>query len=606
MQPIKDYFLIGDFHTAALVSSYGSIDWLCMPHFDSPSFFAGVLDEERGGQWSVNTKGYTVTAKYLPETPIVETTFTGKDATFVIRDFMRPQPSEDVVPHFLVRKVRGIQGKSAVRFSLRPRPKYARQSVTFRRKNSLLFHARMGERSLWLHVPKESKVRRREHDSAIDITVHIKEGEERTLIMEYSFESKISIQRRDLEAETVDFWNMWVGKGKFFKDYRDQLVRSAITLKLMQFYPTGGIIAAPTTSLPEEMGGVRNWDYRYVWLRDATFTLYGLFVLGYTDEAKKFFHFIEEISEGFRECNDEQCDADIAIMYTIWGERIQREYTIPHLRGYERSTPVRVGNAASAQRQLDIYGSVIDAYYFMGKLGISISKKGREIILLLVRKIMTHWQEEESGIWEVRHELKHHTYGKLMAWVGIDRALRMADPLQISPETRARWETARKEIKEWIWEHCFDATHGTFVQFPGAGAQDATNFLFVLLQFLDRHDEQTKQVMRRTCEELCKEEMYMYRYRNPDGLPGGEGAFILCTYWYIAALAAVGEVAKAERLFTEFGKNLAPSGLIAEEIDPKAGAYLGNFPQAFSHIGLIMAAYYIERYRRSPPPRGEG
>ena len=350
MSSIKDYFLIGDMHTTALVSNTGSIDWLCLPHMDSPSVFAAILDEERGGKFSIELqKGYTSNTEYIPETAIVETTCAGKTSSFIVRDFLLPQASVDVIPHFLVRKVVGTRGESTVKFSFQPRVQYARQRVRIRKKSSHIFYARLGERNLWLHLPEDAKVRRKADGTSMDISFMVKEGESKSIIVEHSFETRLRFQKRDLEQETRDFWRQWVMKGTFFDFCRAELIRSAITLKLMQFYPTGAIIAAPTTSLPEDIGGVRNWDYRYVWLRDATFTLYALFVLGYSDEAKKFFHFIEEISEGFRECEDENCSVDIAIMYTVWGERVQREFTLPHLRGYQKSKPVRIGNGAAGQ-----------------------------------------------------------------------------------------------------------------------------------------------------------------------------------------------------------------------------------------------------------------
>ncbi|PIP65268.1 hypothetical protein COU77_03465 [Candidatus Peregrinibacteria bacterium CG10_big_fil_rev_8_21_14_0_10_49_16] len=599
MEPIKDYLLIGDLHTAALVSKTGSIDWLCLPHFDSPSIFAAMLDEKKGGAWTVETKGYAVDAKYIPDTAIVELLCTGKKSAFTIHDFMLPQPKEDVVPHFMIRKVTGVSGGSTVKFSLCPRPRYAKQEAAFRRKSARLFQARIGERSLWIHVPVGARVRRRNGGGKLDIAIDIQEGESKAVILEYSYESRLRFQDRDLEGETKNFWQDWVMKGRFFDFCRAELVRSAITLKLMQFYPSGGIIAAPTTSLPEEIGGSRNWDYRYVWLRDATFTLYALFVLGYTEEAQKFFRFVEDIAAGFSECDDEQCDVSIPIMFTIWGEHLYKEDILSHFGGYQQSRPVRIGNAASMQQQLDIYGSLVDAYYFMMKLGLPLSQRARSIILLLVRKIEEHWKEPDSGIWEVRDQLRHFTYGKVMSWVGVDRALRMADQLGISDEKRKNLGTLREEISRWVWENCFDKQRGTFLQSPDVHAQDATNFLFVLLQFLDRHDDRTKQVIQSTCEELCKNNIYIYRYQNEDGLPGGEGAFILCTYWYIAALAAVGEHQKALQYFEEFNTAIPAHGLIAEEIDPKSGEYLGNYPQAFSHIGYIMAAYYIQRYKPS-------
>jgi GH15 family glucan-1,4-alpha-glucosidase len=595
--PIRDYLLIGDLHTAALVSKRGSIDWLCLPTFDSPSVFAAVLDEKKGGSFSVVADGYETSARYLSSTAIVETTFTGKRSRFRVRDFMLPRPTEEAVAHHVVRRVIGDTGTSTVVFRLDPHSRYAKQTVSFRKRSAALYAARIGERSMFLHVPRGARVRRRNGGGILEITVTVEPGETTDIILEYSFESRLQFQRNDLESDTARFWRSWVAKGTYFGPHRDGLIRSAITLKLMQFYPTGGLIAAPTTSLPETMGGERNWDYRYVWLRDASFTLYAFSVLGHKEEAKKFFHFIEEVAEEISACEGEDCAVDIAVMYTIWGQRLQREEILGHLAGHRDSKPVRIGNGASGQRQLDIYGSLIDAYYFMWKrTGLPISKRGRGVILLLVRKIAEQWEESDSGIWEVRGFTAPFTYGKVMAWVGVDRALKLADVLGVSPERRKEWERLRGRMEKWVWRQCYDRKLGTFVQYPGTKHQDATNFLFVLLHFLDRHDPKTKRIIERTREELGYRDLFVYRYHAKDGLTGEEGAFVLCMCWMISALAATGSLPEARQLFDKFTAVLPSHGLIAEEIDPVHYEYLGNHPQAFSHIGYIMAAWYLYTY----------
>ncbi len=597
LHPIKDYFLIGDLQTAALVSKNGNIDWLCLPYFDSPSIFARILDREKGGTFSVEAAGFTSSARYLPYTAIVEHLFEKDDMKFSVRDFMLPRPTEEVVPHYLIRRFRGIKGAATVKLQFDPRPNYASQRSIIEIKDQLC-SMRIDERTLWLHLPKGSRIAPRPNKHGIDIEFDLAEGEMKEVVLEYSVASRIKLQNKDLEAETAEFWKSWITEGNFAFS-REHLVRSAITIKLMQFYPTGGIIAAPTTSLPEEIGGVRNWDYRYVWMRDATFTLYAFYVLGFTAEAKKFFGFIERIAEDAKRCDESgTCDLDLSVMYTIWGQPLQGEAILDHLEGYAQSKPVRIGNGAAEQFQLDAYGSLIDAYYFMSRRGLEISKQGKEVIQMLVRGIAVHWKRKDSGIWEVRGGDQDFTYSKVMAWLGVERALRLADELQISDEQRAAWTRLKEEIEQWIWTNCFDEERGTFVQHPGTKAQDATNFMFVLLFFLSRHDPRAKTMIDATRKELTKNELYVYRYLNDDGLEGGEGAFMFCMFWQIAAMAAVGMVAEADIMLKRI-EALIPteSGLMAEEIDPKTGAYLGNHPQAFSHIGYIMSAYYIERYR---------
>lgn len=598
--PIRDEFLIGDLHTAALVSNNGAIEWMCLPYFDSPSVFAHILDDEKGGSFRVDMEGYASNARYLPYTAIVETTFDGPTG-FTLRDFMLPRPTEEVVPHYLIRTFKGTRGTTTVKMIFDPRPNYARQRSIVSGKAPLL-GLRIDDRTLWLHVPKDAKISPRENKHGIDIEFELKEGETRQVAMEYAVESRLQLAKRDLEQETVDFWRSWITEGNFTFS-REHLVRSAITLKLMQFYPTGGIIAAPTTSLPEEIGGERNWDYRYVWVRDATFTLYAFYVLGFVKEAEKFFGFIERIAEDAKTCDDSgTCDLDLSIMYTIWGQPLQGESVLDHLNGYKGSKPVRIGNGASEQFQLDVFGSLIDCYYFMHKRGVKISAQGKDVIQMLVRGIQQSWQKPDCGIWEVRGGDRHFTYSKVMAWLGVERALRLADELGVSDKQRTLWKKLKDEIADWIWANCYDEARGTFRQAPDLEAQDATNFMFILFFFLSRHDGKAKKLIEATQKELMTDGLYVHRYLNDDGISGGEGAFLFCMFWQVAALASVGKIDEADAMLKRIEAFTPPSGLMSEEIDPKTGEFLGNHPQAFSHIGYIMATYYIHRYGQKKEP----
>ncbi len=593
--PIRDYFLIGDLHTAALVSKDGAVDWMCLPYFDSPSVFAALMDTEKGGTFRFAMDGFSSVSRYLPYTAIVETTFEAPASGFVLKDFMLPRPTEEVVPHYLIRTLKGTKGTTTVRMVFDPRPNYARQRSIIGGAAPLL-NVRIDDRTMWLHVPKGATVSPRDNKHGIDISFELKEGETKQVALEYAVESRLQLTKRNLEQETIDYWRSWITEGNFTFS-REHLVRSAITLKLMQFYPTGGLIAAPTTSLPEEIGGVRNWDYRYVWVRDATFTLYAFYVLGFVKEAEKFFGFIERIAEDAKRCDDSgTCDLDLSIMYTIWGQPLQGESLLEHLEGYAGSKPVRIGNGAAEQFQLDVFGSLIDCYYFMHKRGLAISDAGKQVIQMLVRGILLNWQRPDAGIWEVRGGDRHFTYSKVMAWVGVERALRLADTLGISDKQRQLWTKLKDDIETWIWTHCFDKERGTFRQAPDIEGQDATNFLFVLFFFLNRHDDKTKKMIDATQRELTKNELYVYRYLTDDGLKGNEGAFLFCMFWQIAALSAVGKTSEADELLKKIEALIPASGLMSEEIDPKHGAFLGNHPQAFSHIGYIMATYYVHRY----------
>ncbi len=596
--PIEDYFIIGDLHSAGLISSTGAIHWLCLPHFDSPSIFAKLLDED-GGNFSLAQDEAKVQSRYYGHTAVVEHTVTSSQGDYKLYDYMLPQPTTKTVNHYLIRTVKSGSKPATVRFRYRPRPHYARQAVGYHIVNNRIT-IRVNEERLILDVPPRCEITR-EPDGGLllEYTTHPKA--EAHFVMEYVRQNqKPTGYKEGYWHETLTFWREWVAKGKFFDFAREDLIRSAITLKLMQFYPTGAIVAAPTTSLPEEIGGERNWDYRYTWIRDATFTLYAFYVLHYTEEAQKFFDYIERITAHYSDK-----DFNIDLMYTIWGEPVPGERTLRHLSGYKNSKPVRIGNGAGEQFQLDSYGELLDAFYFASERNIDPSAVHKTIIKRLVNRIETHWQDKDNGLWEMRGGRQHNTYSKVMCAVGVNRALRLKDKLDLDAETITKWETLEKEITQWIWDNCYDKELKTFTQHPHTQDLDAVNYLFVILQFLDKNNdhERTKEIVLNTSKKLLRDDIFVYRYKtteglNADGLRGHEGAFLLCSYWMISALAKVGELEKAIELFSKLDELMNEARLLPEEVDPKTGRYLGNYPQAFSHIGLIMSAYYINRYTK--------
>lgn len=589
---IEDYLLIGGLRSSALVSKAGSIDWLCLPYFDSPSVFARLLGPD-GGSFSIDTTGYTTTSGYVTQTAIAETILKDYDTEIILHDFMVPLDSSNIeASQYLVRKIDCRKGSAELVFTLNLQPNYARDKVEWQQKGNQLVTV-CGDGSLVLHVPKRAHLRQTE--SGYEIILKLAKGETEELTLEYQTKQAVAELPANLEKLTSDFWHAWVAKGNFADFCRDNLVRSAITLKLLQFAPTGAIVAAPTTSLPEVIGGVRNWDYRYVWIRDATFTLYAFHVLGYHTEAERFFEFIHGVLE---KCSHKQFD--VSLMYTIFGEPVPSETVAGSLSGYEESRPVRVGNGAAEQFQLDVYGSLVDAIYFATKRGIANEHKARmrELVMNLVKKIEQKWQEPDSGIWEVRSGRQQFTYSKVMSWVGADRAERMNEVLGFSNGELGVCQNLAGDIKDWIWRNSYQPEAKNFSQYPGTDAVDATNLLFVLLQFLDKHDPKTNQVIANTAQALAHQEVFMDRYRSTDGLPGKEGAFVLCSFWLISVLAIIEDTDQALRLFKRMEKYLSPSGLIAEEIDVETSKYLGNYPQAFSHVGYIMSAYYIDKYMK--------
>lgn len=589
---IEDYYLIGDQKSAALISHEGSIDWLCLPYFDSPSLFGRLLDPN-GGMFGVDKADYQVSSSYLSDTAIVEFKFSSSDVEFTIRDFMVPSEDSSKSSQYLVRKITAVRGSGHVKFTFQPKPNYAQSAVTVSTSNNMM-SLRLDEGYLNLRLPPHTKVAKNE--DTYEVMVKLKPSASVQLTLEYdSIEPSSSKPPTNLEETTREFWEEWVSKGTFFDFCKDRLVRSAITLKLLQFSPTGAMVAAPTTSLPEEIGGLRNWDYRYVWIRDATFALYAFYVLGYEQEAEHFFDFIYGVID---KCAEDEIE--ISLMYTIWGKPVPKEKILKHMKGYQNSTPVRTGNEAGEQLQLDVYGSLIDAYYFASKRGLADDEKkkakSRRLIMFLVKKIDEVWQQPDSGIWEARNDPKHYIYSKAMCWVGVDRAQKLKQKLDLSDKDLQICIHLADTIKDWIWQNGLGKAKSQLLQYPNAPTVDSANFLLVLLQFLDKHEPKTKAIIKRTREELCHKDVFVYRYLSEDGLAGKEGAFVLSSFWMISALAILEDTKEALRLFKKMESYMAPNGLLSEEINPDSGEYLGNYPQAFSHLGYIMSAYYLDRY----------
>lgn len=588
MDEIKNYLIIGDLHSAALVGKNASIDWLCWPTFDSPSIFARILGEN-AGRFNVYTPGYTIFSEYEENTAILKFHFQKEEFRFSLHDFMLPQPVTECEEYLLLRRIKGLQGTDEVRFFFDPRPNFAQDEPTIKHEEGVL-RLRLDEDVINLYLPPGTRVNKK--DGLYELGVQISEGEEKALILEYNKHNVLhTYDAGELEEKTRGFWQKWVSTGNFINYCREELVRSAITLKLMQFYPTGAIIAAPTTSLPEEVAGSRNWDYRYVWIRDATFTLYSLYILGCREEAARFFKFIEDI---MKKSESDQ----LHLLYDIWGNKVQPEKALEHLPGYKNSRPVRVGNSATEQFQTDVYGALIDAHYFASRRGLEKHLIKKEVILGLARKIQQLWRQDDHGIWEVRQDRRRYTYTKVMSWVGINRVLRLKDVLGLKKNEIVEFEKLESEIKGWIWQNCYDEERGVLKQHPETPGQDATNFLFILLQFLDKHDSRTRKIVENTCRELCHRDIFVYRYLTPDGLEGKEGAFLLCTFWLVSAFAVLEDIDRAIELFQKARERMDTSGPLPEEMDAGTAEYLGNYPQAFSHMGFIMAAYYLDRYSK--------
>ncbi len=600
--PIENYGIVGDLRTAALIGTNGSIDWLCYPRFDSPSVFAALLDAERGGHFRVAPLADGVREKqfYWPDTNVLVTRFLSPDGVGQLIDFMPICTPEGDRP-LLIRQLHVVRGCMRFDVDCQPRFDYARaESRTSLVPGGAVFHG--PEHGLGLATQVELEPR----GPGAGATVELSEGETAVFVLR-----GIGCEQADcgrglevdqsnaLFLETVGYWRRWLDGCTYTGRWREQVRRSALVLKLLTYQPSGAIVAAPTTSLPEAIGGVRNWDYRFTWIRDAAFTLYGLLRVGFADEAAHFMRFIEA------RCHELEPDGSLQIMYGIDGRHELPEKALDHLDGYMGSAPVRIGNGAHGQLQLDIYGALLDAVYLYNKYGTPISYNLWRELRRLVDWVCENWQREDEGIWEVRGGRQHFVYSKLMCWVALDRALRLADKRSF-PADRPRWEAVRDQIYEDIMERGWSEPLQTFVQAYDNDALDASNLIMSLVLFLSPTDPRMLATLdainRSPGEGGLVEDGLVYRYdprRSDDGLPGTEGSFNLCSFWLVEALTRAGQAEpcrldQARLLFEQMLGYANHLGLYAEETGP-SGEALGNFPQAFTHLALISAAYNLDR-----------
>jgi GH15 family glucan-1,4-alpha-glucosidase len=597
-QPIENYAIIGDLHSVALVGMDGSIDWLCLPHFDSPSVFAAILDDEKGGRFKIAPVSEGVTRKqlYWPDTNVLVTRFFTPDGVAEITDYMPVQVSENGHGHHqLIRRVEVVRGEIVFRMECSPAFDYARaEHETEVSESGAYFRSAQLSLGLATDVPLRpagkgvaAEFTLREEQTAVFVLRQIERGAG----------CGISLSEKEEEAlfeRTVAYWRRWLSKCTYTGRWREVVHRSALTLKLLTYEPTGAIVAAPTTSLPEGIGGERNWDYRYTWIRDAAFTLYGLLRIGFTEEAEAFMGWLED------RCYKPKPDGLLQLMYGIDGRTDLTEETLDHLEGYRGSRPVRVGNGAYSQLQLDIYGELMDAVYLYNKYGDPIWYELWTHLRGLIDWVCDNWQRKDEGIWEVRSGRQHSVYSKLMCWVAVDRALRLADKRSF-PADRERWLKVRDEIYEEIMEKGWSPERKAFVQAYGGDTLDASSLIMPLVFFVAPKGPR----MLSTLDAINRPPKYnglvtgglVFRYdveKSADGLMGEEGTFNLCTFWLVEALTRAGRLEEARLIFEQMLGYANHLGLYAEEIGP-SGEALGNFPQAFTHLTLISAAYNLDR-----------
>ena len=592
--PIADHGLIGDLHTVALVGSDGTIDWYCCPRFDSPSVFGAILDSDKGGRYRISpaVPGSTTRQLYFPDTNVLITRFLSAEGVGEVEDFMPVgQMRRGEHCQRLVRRVIAVRG--AMRFALEvaPRFDYGRAPhVAERHAHGVLFRSAATTLALETDTPIELQ------DGDVHATFTLRPGESATFVLEhvpgeYEPHGHPPEEMRELFEATVAYWRRWLSRSRYEGRWREMVNRSALTLKLLTYAPSGAIVAAPTTSLPEQLGGERNWDYRYTWIRDAAFSLYGLLRLGFTEEAAAF---MDWLTHRFHEGHDGG-SGPLQIMYGIDGRSELPEEHLDHLEGYAGSAPVRIGNGAANQLQLDIYGELIDSVYLYNKHGTPIYHDAWEDLSRIVEWVCEHWDQADEGIWETRGGRRHFTYSRLMSWVAVERAVRIARQRGL-PADLVRWTGARDAIYHQIMDRGWDERRGAFVQHYDTDVLDASVLLMPLVKFIAPTDPRWLSTLDAISHELVSDSL-VYRYNveaSPDGLRGEEGTFSICSFWYVEALARAGRLDDArlalEKMFT-YANHL---GLYAEEVGP-TGEQLGNFPQAFTHLALISAAVNLDR-----------
>jgi GH15 family glucan-1,4-alpha-glucosidase len=583
---IEDYGLIGDLQTAALVSRHGCVDWLCLPRFDSGACFAALLGDEENGRWSLAPAAPITQARrrYREDTLVLETELTTEDGTVRLIDFMPPRGEAPDV----VRIVEGVAGRVAMRMGLTIRFDYGSIVPWVRRREEGLL-AIAGPDALFLATPVELEGRNFHTVAEFDVG----SGDRVPFVLAWFPSNHPPPERVDAEQALVDtesFWRDWVTSCAHTGRFREPLVRSLVTLKALTYAPTGGIVAAPTTSLPEQLGGVRNWDYRFCWLRDATLTLLSLVSAGYEDEARTWRDWLLRAIAGL--------PGELQIMYGIAGERRLSELELDWLPGYEGSRPVRIGNAACKQRQLDVYGEVMDALYHARRSGLEASEDAWALTRKLLEWLEDGWREPDEGIWEVRGPRRHFTHSKVMAWVAFDRAVRTVEEDGVDGSVD-RWRALRDEVHAEVCHEGFDPEIGAFTQSYGSPRLDASLLMIPLVGFLPADDQRVVGTVAAIERELLQDG-FVQRYRadaenvEVDGLPPGEGTFLPCSFWLVEVLALQGRLAEAEALFDRLLALRNDLGLLSEEYDTVTGRLVGNFPQAFTHLALVDAAMTLE------------
>jgi pentatricopeptide repeat protein len=604
---IADHGIIGDLQTAALVTTDGSIDWFCCPRFDSPSVFGALLDAERGGHFRIRPAGeHTSKQMYFPDTAVLVTRFFTADGMGQVVDFMPPTDEVATDTHRLVRMIQCVRGRMSFEIEVAPRFDYGRHPHEVRLTDSGVVFAADGS-TLTLHVVREPTdghdARVQADGGDVHASLDLVAGQLRGMVLESAADGPPREIRpaeiRDLFDRTVGFWRSWLAGSTYTGRWREAVQRSAITLKLMTYAPTGGIVAAPTAALPEQIGGERNWDYRYTWVRDASFSVHALLRLGMTGEAGRFAGWLgDRVRE--RIGSD---SGPLNIMYRIDGSSDLKEDTLDHWSGYRGSVPVHIGNGAAEQLQLDIYGEALDSLYAAVQAGLPLPYQGWTALCGVLDWLTDNWDQPDEGIWETRGGRQAFTYGRVMCWVAFDRGIRLAAAHGL-PAAVDRWTAARDSVYRQVMDRGFHESRQAFVQHYETDVLDAALLRMPTVGFLDGRDPRWLSTLHAMDGELVTDGL-VYRYdpdASPDGLRGSEGTFSLCTFAYVDALTRAGRVDDARTAFEKMLTYGNHAGLYSEEI-ALTGEQIGNFPQAFTHLALIDAAVTLDAALDGRPPR---
>ncbi|HUO70030.1 MAG TPA: glycoside hydrolase family 15 protein [Solirubrobacteraceae bacterium] len=602
--PIADYAFLSDCETTALVAPNGNVEWLCLPRMDSPSVFGSILDRD-AGSFRISPADVNVPAarRYIPGTMVLETSWETRMGWVIVRDALsigpwhhqtersrshKRSPTDHDADHVMLRLIECVQGSVEVKLECEPAFDYGGLSADWSYAGDGYNEALARSEGMELELRLVTDLRLGFEGPRARARTTLHEGDVAFVALGWSEHAPPSSQKEAAEwlARTARFWQEWLKHGNFpDHPWRQYLQRSALTLKGLTYAPSGAMIAAATTSLPETPGGDRNWDYRYSWIRDSTFMLWALYTLGFDEEANDFFYFVADVVEAE--------EGQLQVMYGIGGESKLQEQELEHLSGYEQARPVRIGNGAYNQRQHDVWGAVLDSIYLHTRSRDQLPDRLWPIIKRQVDAALAHWREPDRGIWEVRGEPKHFTSSKVMCWVAADRGARLAQ-IRADERTAERWEAAAAEIHADICANAVDE-RGVFVQHYDTAALDASVLLMPLVRFLPPDDDRIRDTVRAVADELTEEGLVL-RYRvdeTDDGFSGEEGTFTICSFWLVSALVEIGEPARARGLCEKLLSHASPLALYAEEIDPITGRHLGNFPQAFTHLALINAVVHV-------------